>query len=757
MSKIHLGLIGLGQIAIHHLAGIQANPQLQLDAVFDLDSKKYADLQTSLPKGVVTCDSVSQLLSLSITHVIICTPPDSHAHYVELVLNAGMIPLVEKPIVGAHENLPSSDKSVHTIYHWCFAPEVQTVKHLLEKQTVRYIHIHIQDPYLDAQNKHIQTQYDSKVDPWSDSGINALSMVAYLLGDERMDSVTNFRLRHSRHLNGVPVRSVARMWVNNVFVKISVSWSNSERKKSTIITNKKIYHVNHCQQTVKSSILRKKHPVELPDHDRLNCHYINFYRVFDWSNQNGNMPLTTSLHTLFTRQGYTRYHAWIERRFNHWLQNSNKRVERMPYYLSLLVLVVFFWYIYGSCLNHISAPSWLSSPKHAFRLTDFIVNVLASLVGIVSSYLFYNFAMRIKRIYEDAFKVTYSDRELRLQYGSNYLQHGEINHTRFSVYYEPFFHPTKQPAKVVVKDSLEKFELDNFIRFQYFSIREAHADDSFQNEPTIRLRHEEWDDQTKTLTLYTQRSNYLAHMLTNRAIDYRINGMASMRKLFEYQSTLTPLQDSKFANHIGINALILIDDDQYVLLPQRSSHATISKRMFTASVATRLKPKDNDYSHLLTPSDTVLNDLSESVILSAMAINEREWGTNRKIETTFIGAGRDIYEGGKPTLFYLVRIPDLKLQEYLDMDYHRRTHFDEIKRIFVIPWKSLSVRNNCICTRGVPVSHIKSVNTLTSYFYRGRLRGYVLPEKNLLSLLWTYSQIPHIQNKTQSVQSTKTK
>lgn len=747
-DTIKIALIGLGQIARHHLAGIQSNEALELVAICDKNEERM--VQWAKHNHLNHANQYTQLSDMlaheDAQYIVIATPPDTHSQIIKEVIKYKRIPLVEKPIVPAHETYRtfSSKKSAeiapYVIYHWQYAEEIRYLKQQIKAgEEIRRIYIDICDPYLTKNGikNAIKKEHISKGDAWTDSGANALSYVAMLL-DNDLSQASDIHIQHLYYVKNKPVDSICRFQIGQIKVFIHVNWGFLHKKTSRIVTNRATYAVNHTQQRV-----THWHGFVFPTwhtcgnkKNRLNEHYINFYRSYEWGNEPSNERLAQSLHTIFHTPAHSVWKEYsVKRSLRHraWMGHIS---TLLPFAISIALLALFFGYIYSANWDELSFfnEGW-GDAKHNFSMMDFWVNALSALVGVIGTYLLYCLMVWLQHWFEDDMKVEYHDEVLREQYGNSYWQEAILNGTPFGVYYNPLFFDDKE---VVIDDdpSLEnKFKLDNFIRFQYFNIRSAHADDAFKNEPTIRLKGVETTD--NQVVLHTHRANYLAHMLTNRAIDYKMNGMASLRKLFEYEPTLTPLEHSIFANHIGINALIRIGkgEEQYILLPQRGHKATISKHMITASVATRLKTQD--YSKPLDPH--CIQTLSNDVILSAMAINPDEWAAltqDKKIDihTQLIGGGRDIYEAGKPTIFYLVSIPDLSIEEYKGLSFYHKAHFDEMKRIFAVRAGQLTLRDNKI--------HFKESFVKESRRCTLSHRTHIIkPEKNMLSLLWHYTRV----------------
>ena len=114
-------------------------------------------------------------------------------------------------------------------------------------------------------------------------------------------------------------------------------------------------------------------------------------------------------------------------------------------------------------------------------------------------------------------------------------------------------------------------------------------------------------------------------------------------------------------NHIGINALVYLSDG-HVLIQQRKGDSTISKRHLTASIATRLvlPGKENvqiDTNYLL--KGNILLNLERRLGIDLSKIDEKN------IIIDFLGLGQNIYEGGKPQLYFKVLLKGVTADNYL--------------------------------------------------------------------------------------------
>ena len=312
---------------------------------------------------------------------------------------------------------------------------------------------------------------------------------------------------------------------------------------------------------------------------------------------------------------------------------------------------------------------------------DMIVNLVASGVTIIAAFVLYKVLEFWRQKYEDENKVSYRNSDMWNQYGTNYRNIFRMNDSDFVVYSEKLFLYDEKTTNLVIEDRPgDFFELDPYIKVHSSPLLEAHAKSKKTDSVTVRLKDFEGPsakNRNKTI-IRTERSSYLAHLLTNRALDYLIDGDLSIRKLFENDKSLRPPKRAQLSNHFGVNALVFLkeqdDKHAWLLLPHRSKTATVAKNKVTASIASRLEMdlKDKDdkmrfeygYDSPLTKEYIIKGCVEQS--LEKICVPE-EWlnDNNISVQIDFLGLSRDIYEGGKPTLFYAVEL-GITPQQYME-------------------------------------------------------------------------------------------
>ncbi len=383
---------------------------------------------------------------------------------------------------------------------------------------------------------------------------------------------------------------------------------------------------------------------------------------------------------------------------------------------------------------------------------DVINNVIASFVGVAALFVVAQLVVWILHHNEDKNKVSYRNQDMWAQYGKRYREIFAMNNSQFVVYCEPLFY-AKDAQKIVVKDDPKNFfQLDPYIKMHCTTLLEAHAMSNKLDSVTVRLTDFEAPTEAngQVATIYSGRSSYLAHLLTNRALDYFIEGDLSVRKLYENDKTLRPLHRAMLSNHFGVNALVFLkkgeDKDGYLLLPHRKGNATVAKNSLTASIATRLEmPGDTfpkEYEDHMTRAyieeGCIRDNIAKSIWVSQAWLDKKEKEfaakNERFMDIHFLGLSRDIYEGGKPTLFYVVYL-DATHKEYeteraefirtkkeknqkksKEVSYYRLlepTHsIDEVEKVHIAEWSSVNMQAIKDCKTGMPIEPEKTIHDI---------------------------------------------
>lgn len=407
---------------------------------------------------------------------------------------------------------------------------------------------------------------------------------------------------------------------------------------------------------------------------------------------------------------------------------------------------------------------------------ELAVNLLATVIGLFTAYILYRVIFLFAHRNEDKNKVSYSNVDMWKQYYTHYLHCFKLHDDAiFAVYCEELLKKGTFTELQIDDYPDEFFELDPFIKSNFFDLIEAHAMSDTTRSVTVRLKEVVHPEGSNLAVIRTMRSTYLSHLLTNRALDYELKPEMTIRSLFENSDTLIPPQRSRMSNHLGVNALVFLKDDngsseKWLLLPQRGARATVAKNKVTASIATRIKMEKlpNGYAGKLQPEYITEKCIYDS-IAGAIQIPEKWVKDNiKKIAVSFLGLSRDIYEGGKPTLFYEVHL-DMNLNTYKDLHNQfvndkqqkketRETEMhlghlpkgaeaiDEVETIHIVKWNSVTMNTNLapiIHKNENEIYYNAKYDTALLSFETNENRSYEKAfEQNLIANFWFYKNCP---------------
>lgn len=323
--------------------------------------------------------------------------------------------------------------------------------------------------------------------------------------------------------------------------------------------------------------------------------------------------------------------------------------------------------------------------------SDTISNLLSIFFGFIISHLTLGVFKLISMKLEDPFKVSNDTENLSKIYTDGKCQKTvELNGTKTTVLYNDLI--VNNNYKINVIDNYNKmFKPDDFIMDNFHSLLNAHQYSAKKNLLTVRL-DECKKNSNNEFTLTLSRSTYFNHLITNRAADYKLESGISLRDYYEYKTNITPLNESDMSNHLGVIALVYLKDGE-LLLPRRKENSTISKNKITSSIATRLNiPKNNSK----ITNEYLMKECIVEGIVSRTHLDP-SWLKKDEISIEFLGCGQDIYEIGKPHLYYKVVLNNVSRKDYMLHQLKRKeTDLDEDKFIYIAKKDSLKFDEDLI-------------------------------------------------------------
>lgn len=202
-----------------------------------------------------------------------------------------------------------------------------------------------------------------------------------------------------------------------------------------------------------------------------------------------------------------------------------------------------------------------------------------------------------------------------------------------------------------IKDSQSFYEPPRFVSRHYAELLAAHATSDVYNQLNIRVAS--WSLRNGAFVMSTMRTTYFDSLATNRAMDLKLQKGFTLRDRYQYGPFAPSLtEDSPLSNHLGFNAFVISSDGR-VPFVWRSGKNSVAKRTYGTSVSASLKAKYAlDSDHRLTEETlrrAVLREMRDELKLDESDIEPQslsEW---------VIAAYRDLVEGGKPQLLFVLR------------------------------------------------------------------------------------------------------
>lgn len=194
----------------------------------------------------------------------------------------------------------------------------------------------------------------------------------------------------------------------------------------------------------------------------------------------------------------------------------------------------------------------------------------------------------------------------------------------------------------VIDDPNAEYRLPEMIIRYYEQLFSAHQTSNIYNNINIRVL--DWNATEDKFIIQTGRTTYYNSLVTNRAMDLKLEEGISVRQLFECGPVVLPLSLSKLSNHLGFNGFVE-SADGFIAFVFRQDNISIGKRTWGDSIGASLKTKYalDDYSF-------TIEGLRRGIL--AEIDDELKISVDQVLQLKIIAAYRDLIEGGKPQLLF---------------------------------------------------------------------------------------------------------
>lgn len=300
-KQIKIAIVGLGHIGKIHTDAILSNASYELVAVCDKNSAYQ-----NIAKGVVFYESYLQMLEKGgFDVVVVATPNHTHAATAENILDHGCNVVLEKPAANSVDELKqleslATQKQKHTYYafHAAYASEVLWFCEYYKQNKESLGHINgfysrFYDPYF-AQDELVDHAKGLE-HPWKDSGVNALSVLAWFLDLDHLilssTKVSQCKAQEISHSRKYELK-------NHDFGIIETAWDQGKNFKCTELyfeCGVKV-ELNHtAQKVILVDSNGAKKELKSFDDERLLNHYKNIFADYAMRIKNNKFNFDTSL------------------------------------------------------------------------------------------------------------------------------------------------------------------------------------------------------------------------------------------------------------------------------------------------------------------------------------------------------------------------------------------------------------------------------------------------------------------------------
>jgi D-galactose 1-dehydrogenase len=315
-----VAIVGLGHVATHQIAALERSEDFELIAGCDSNAARFS----ALPRSARTFTELSELLKVpELDVVVIASPNRLHVPHGIEVMAADKWLLIEKPLTETSDELARFEQhrekyaarctlALHAAFgvevDWCHA---EFAGELFDGFELNYFTAGFYDPYFDDGS--LKPNAASLGGSWTDSGINALSVICRFINAE------NLVVRDSRmtRVGGVGCREVQGT-VELEFAgherrgsgSIDTNWTLGRNHKSTRLSDVRTdrhFILDHSAQQVVLRADDRERVVFSCDNGlpRLTNHYMGVFRdlALQMKRNEDNFRYCLELHRILHQAG----------------------------------------------------------------------------------------------------------------------------------------------------------------------------------------------------------------------------------------------------------------------------------------------------------------------------------------------------------------------------------------------------------------------------------------------------------------------
>ncbi|MFS0750390.1 hypothetical protein [Oceanobacillus sp. 1P07AA] len=220
-------------------------------------------------------------------------------------------------------------------------------------------------------------------------------------------------------------------------------------------------------------------------------------------------------------------------------------------------------------------------------------------------------------------------------------------------------HNMKIPQCLIIDNTWKRYDLEKF-RFNFigstFEPKQSILDqtDSGFNKLSKEINYTN-DENLRLANIIKNGDNYIFetqpvyyknYLKTNMLMDYPFNKELTLRKKYHSNGSLGLLDNSFFANHLGLNILAFTSGGK-LILQQRSSKVAYAPNEIGASISGAVSSSDIKNNSSLADLSIIREGIEELGI---------ERNDIKKNSIQFLGLSRELLRGGKPEMFFSMQV-----------------------------------------------------------------------------------------------------
>ena len=274
---------------------------------------------------------------------------------------------------------------------------------------------------------------------------------------------------------------------------------------------------------------------------------------------------------------------------------------------------------------------------------------LAIIIAFICQAIAFSIVNFVERFCEDETKLTVNYGMLIKKYERVNLL--EYKGNKFPVEPLAFRYESEKPFDITVDHvhASKNYELPKQIAAKSDYMMRAHRFSVIYNAMNIRL--DDLKCENGKVELLYSRTYYYDSLITNRAMDYRLDNGKTIRDIYEPGPFLNSLKDSKFSNHLGFNGFIELSNGKIIFI-KRDNNLSIGKSTLGCSIGASLKS-----AYALEDDRTLsLDKLNHAIIKEIKNELNIEIDESTKITDGIFVFCRDVLEGGRPQFIFYQKL-----------------------------------------------------------------------------------------------------